>query len=136
MDISLLAISHQLLANGLIQMQWSGAYNPLVYIHDGAVHEVAADKQPIGKVDSPVPFSTHTLTIQKGSTLYLFTDGYADQFGGPRGKKFKYKQLLDILLTNEDKPVEEQKKKLEETFELWKGSLEQVDDILIIGIKV
>jgi len=136
MDISLLAISYQLLANGLIQVQWSGAYNPLVYIYNKAVHEVNADKQPIGKVDAPVPFNTHNLTIPKGSTLYLFTDGYADQFGGPKGKKFKYKQLLDVLLSNEDKQVEEQKKKLEETFELWKGNLEQVDDILIIGIKV
>ena len=74
--------------------------------------------------------------MQKGDILYLFTDGYADQFGGPKGKKFKYKQFQELLLANAPKPMEEQGKLLDETIEAWKGSLEQVDDVLVIGIRV
>ena len=86
-----------------------------------------------------------TEQLQKGDVLYLFTDGYADQFGGTKGKKFKYKQLQELLLKNVDLPMEEQKMILDETIENWKacpapdGSsrhLEQVDDILVIGIKI
>lgn len=117
-------------------IQWSGAYNSLWYIQNGEIHEISGDKQPIGKHDKQVPFNTHNLKLQPGDALYLFTDGYADQFGGPKGKKFKYKQLEELLLANAAKPMEEQKLKLEETLEAWKGSLEQVDDVLIMGIRV
>jgi serine phosphatase RsbU (regulator of sigma subunit) len=68
--------------------------------------------------------------------LYLFTDGYADQFGGPNGKKFKYKQMENVLLANSTKPMAEQEKMLGEVLDNWKGSLEQVDDILVLGIKI
>ncbi|HXB11953.1 MAG TPA: SpoIIE family protein phosphatase, partial [Bacteroidia bacterium] len=135
MDISLAAISYQPTANSF-SLQWSGAYNSLWYVHDGKVIEVAADKQPIGKVDKPVAFTTHNLALHKGDTLYLFTDGYADQFGGLKGKKFKYKQLQKLLQTNAGKPLEAQKAILESTLNEWKGNLEQVDDILVIGIQV
>ena len=131
MDISLCCINTK-----TNEVQWSGAYNSLWYIQNGAIHEVSADKQPIGKNDKPVPFNTHKLNLQKGDTLYLFTDGYADQFGGPKGKKFKYKQMEELLLANASKPMDEQKDVLENTLEKWKGTLEQVDDILIIGIRV
>ena len=131
MDISLCCINIK-----TKEVQWSGAYNSLWYIQNGAIHEVSADKQPIGKNDKPVPFNTHKLNLQKGDTLYLFTDGYADQFGGPKGKKFKYKQMEELLLANASKPMDEQKDVLENTLEKWKGTLEQVDDILIIGIRV
>jgi serine phosphatase RsbU (regulator of sigma subunit)/tetratricopeptide (TPR) repeat protein len=131
MDISLCCINTK-----TNEAQWSGAYNSLWYIHGGEVVEVPADKQPIGKVDKPLPFNTHNLNLQEGDTLYLFTDGYADQFGGPKGKKFKYKQLQELLLANASKPMEEQKKMLENTLAEWKGELEQVDDILVIGIRV
>jgi len=117
-------------------MQWSGAYNSLWYIRNGHIHEVPADKQPIGKSDKLQPFNTHSLNLQKGDALYLYTDGYADQFGGPRGKKFMYKHLEEVLLANSGKPAQEQKVILEKTLKDWKGDLEQVDDILIIGIRV
>jgi len=100
------------------------------------MHEVDADKQPIGKVDKPIPFTTHILNLQKGDILYLFTDGYADQFGGPKGKKFRYKRFQEMLLENAGKTMDEQKNLLEVTFAQWKGNLDQVDDILVIGIKV
>jgi len=133
MDISLASLTP---TKGGIELQWAGAYNSLWYVQDGKMHEVAAAKQPIGKVDGPLPFNTHSLNLKKGDTLYLFTDGYADQFGGPKGKKFKYKQLQELILANASKPMEEQQKLLEHTLESWKGKLEQVDDILIIGIHV
>ena len=131
MDISLCCINKE--TNDL---KWSGAYNSLWYIKGGEMKEVIADKQPIGKQDRTQPFNTHNLHLQKGDALYLFTDGYADQFGGPKGKKFKYKQLQDILLANATKSMEEQKTILEGHLEDWKGDLEQVDDILIMGIRV
>ena len=83
-----------------------------------------------------MPFNSHSLNLQKGDTLYLFTDGYADQFGGPKGKKFKYKQFQEMLLANSQKPMAEQQKILEDTLNDWKGNLEQVDDVLVIGIRV
>ena len=76
------------------------------------------------------------INLKAGDCLYLYTDGYPDQFGGPKGKKFKYKQLEKKLLAISSKPMNEQKKILEQTFDGWKGNLEQVDDVLVIGIKV
>ena len=72
----------------------------------------------------------------KGDTIYTFTDGYADQFGGPKGKKFKYKQLQEMLLAASDLPLDTQKEQLNTAFEKWKGDLEQVDDVCVIGIRI
>ena len=74
--------------------------------------------------------------LEKNDSIYTFTDGFADQFGGPKGKKFKYKQLQQLLLSTSQLAMEKQKDVLHETMEAWKGDLEQVDDILIIGIRV
>ena len=82
------------------------------------------------------PFSINTLGLRKGDIIYTFTDGYADQFGGPKGKKFKYKALKEVLISIQTKSMEEQKEILHSTFEKWKGNLEQVDDVLIIGVRV
>jgi len=131
MDISLCCINTK-----TNEIQWSGAYNSLWYIQQGEIKEVVANKQPIGKTDKPIPFNTHKLQLQKGDTLYLFTDGYADQFGGPKGKKFKYKQFQEMLLANSKKPMPEQEKILEHTLNEWKGELEQIDDVLVIGIGI
>jgi tetratricopeptide (TPR) repeat protein len=131
MDISFCAINTK---TG--DVEWSGAYNPLWYTSNGELKEITGDKQPIGKVDNPKAFSTHTLQLKKGDAIYLFTDGYADQFGGPQGKKFKYKQLQQLLIDNVKLTMEEQGRVLNNTLEAWKGSLEQVDDILVMGIKV
>jgi len=131
MDISLCCINKK-----TNEIEWSGAYNSLWYIHSGEIKEVPADKQPMGKYDKPFPFKTHSLKAAKGDTLYLFTDGYADQFGGPKGKKFKYKQFQELLLANSSDTMENQKLQLEKALDAWKGGLEQVDDILVIGIQV
>jgi len=131
MDISLCSIN-----TNTKQIKWSGAYNPLWYIQKGEMKELAADKQPIGKTREEKPFSTHILELNKGDILYLFTDGYADQFGGEKGKKFKYRQLQEKLIAISHQPLTRQKEILETTLNEWRGSLEQVDDILITGIRI
>ena len=98
--------------------------------------ELQCDKMPVGKGDKTESFSLFTLNYQKGDSVYLYTDGYADQFGGPKGKKFKYKQLEDILQQNSAKPLVEQKEILSQRFANWQGALEQVDDVCVIGIKL
>lgn len=95
-----------------------------------------ADKMPVGKDEKTASFTLQSLQGKKGDILYLFTDGYADQFGGAKGKKFRYKQLEEVLRKINQLPLNEQKEILDKTFEEWKGSLEQVDDVLIIGIKL
>ncbi|HXC05271.1 MAG TPA: SpoIIE family protein phosphatase, partial [Bacteroidia bacterium] len=98
--------------------------------------DVTGDKQAIGKTMNPRPFTTHSLELKRGDILYLFTDGFADQFGGPKGKKYKYKQLQDNLVACSVLPMASQKAKLESSFDNWKGDLEQVDDVTLLGIRL
>jgi serine phosphatase RsbU (regulator of sigma subunit) len=92
---------------------------------------------PVGNhIDISKPFTFHTFKLLKGDCIYIFSDGYADQFGGPMGKKFKYSQLEKVIVSIQDKPMSEQKEILDETIISWKGDLDQVDDICIIGIKI
>lgn len=98
--------------------------------------EITATKQPVGKSENCILFTTHFLKLAKGSLLYLFTDGFADQFGGPKGKKFKYKQLADLIFSNKHLNMKEQKEMLENAFKNWKGELEQIDDVCIIGLRL
>jgi serine phosphatase RsbU (regulator of sigma subunit) len=131
MDISLLRIN---LKTKIIR--WSGANNPLWYFENGNLKEIEPDKQPVGYYPVMKLFSNHMFEAQKNSIFYLFSDGYADQFGGPMGKKFKAAQLKEVLQSIHQRPMKEQKQILMETFKKWKGKLEQVDDVLIIGIRV
>lgn len=135
MDISLVSIDRS-----TNTIQWSGANNPLWYtspsINSGEIIEIKADKQPIGKTDQPKPFTTHIVKLEKGDMIYLMTDGYPDQFGGPSGKKFKHKQLKDILFANSEKEAVYQEKILAREFDSWKGNLEQIDDVTLIGIRI
>jgi serine phosphatase RsbU (regulator of sigma subunit) len=99
--------------------------------------QITPDKQPIGKYKEEVsPFNLKTVSIEKGEMIYLFTDGYADQFGGPKGKKFKYKPFQELLISIAHLPLDEQKEVLDSTIESWRGGLDQVDDMLVIGIRV
>lgn len=131
MDISLLCIDSK-----NKNIFWSGANNPLWYIQDNQLKEIKADKQPIGKTEYPKPFTTHKIEYIENTTFYLFTDGFADQFGGPNGKKFKYKQFSDLLFKNKDLLQLEQSNIIDKAFTEWKGDLEQVDDVCVIGIKI
>ncbi|MFL5764260.1 MAG: tetratricopeptide repeat protein [Bacteroidia bacterium] len=130
MDISLLSISGN-------TASWAGANNPLWIIRNGEMIEYKPDKRPIGYfAGKGLPFSEHLIPLEKGDSIYLLTDGYADQFGGPKGKKFKYSQLKSLLLSIQDKTMKEQEAILMRTFIDWKGMLEQVDDVCIIGLRV
>ena len=145
LDISFCAIK----GNKLL---FSGANNPVWVIRNVAVSssfddktaagndkhklvEIPPCKQPIGTHPNPHPFMLQTLTLEKGDTIYLFSDGYADQFGGPRRKKFMYRNFAELLLSVHEKTMEEQKEILDSTIENWRGGLEQIDDILVVGLR-
>lgn len=117
-------------------IKWAGANNPFWYVQQNQIKEIKANKQPIGKTDKPLPFTTHVLELNKGDIFYLFTDGYADQFGGPKGKKFKYKQLEELFLEINNQSMPNQEEVLIKTFDEWKQSYQQIDDVLVIGVKV
>ena len=129
MDICLLRINKK-----TNEVQFSGANNPFWFISNNNLEEIKGNKQPVGLYENMSPFDTHTITLPTPSQLFLFTDGYADQFGGPRGKKYKYTQLKEFLLSNSELSMQEHHKKLKTEFESWKGDLEQVDDVCMIGI--
>lgn len=134
MDVSLVAIDFK-----TNRLAFAGANNPLFIVRKGAVIELKADKQPItaSTVDAAAfPFSNQTFDLEKGDSVYLFTDGYADQFGGVKGKKFMYKRFQETLVNMQDNSMDEQKGILYYTFENWRGNLPQVDDVLVIGIRV
>jgi serine phosphatase RsbU (regulator of sigma subunit)/tetratricopeptide (TPR) repeat protein len=115
---------------------YAAAHNNPVLVRNGDLKMLEYDKMPVGKGEKNDPFRLFTLEIQKGDTLYLYTDGYADQFGGPKGKKFKYKKLDELLCRITPLPFSEQAAELGKSFDEWKGNLEQVDDVLVIGIKM
>jgi len=119
------------------KLYYAGANNPLWIMRNGDIIEVAPDKQPVGFLvnNEAEPFTMHEINLQKGDALYTFTDGYADQFGGEKGKKFKNKKFRELLKSIENQPMSLQKEAIELAFETWKGSLEQVDDVCIIGVK-
>ena len=132
MDISLCCLNRK---SG--ELLYSGANNPLYIItKKSELLELKATKQPIGWVENKVAFETKKLELNKGDLLYSFTDGFADQFGGPKGKKYKYNTLKKFLLSISSDSMDDQKNKLSQEFEGWKGDLEQLDDICIIGVEV
>jgi serine phosphatase RsbU (regulator of sigma subunit) len=132
MDISLLCLDR----DG-ITAQWAGANNPVWILRGTECIEIKADKRPIGYFRGEgLPFTNQVLSLQKNDSVYLFTDGFADQFGGEKGKKFKYKHFQELLAAIQDKKMPEQEAILQKRFIEWKGDLEQVDDVLIIGIRI
>lgn len=118
------------------EIKYAAANNAPVLVSNGQIKELEKDKMPVGQGERMELFKQFTINLNKEDTLYLYTDGYADQFGGPKGKKFKYKQLNELLAANSDKSLKEQSDILENTFLTWKHNLEQVDDVCVIGIKV
>ncbi|MEW6468628.1 MAG: two-component regulator propeller domain-containing protein [Bacteroidota bacterium] len=119
------------------KLVYAGANNALYLVRAGALEEYKPDKQPVGFYeDVKRPFTQKEIALQKGDVIYTFSDGYADQFGGDKGKKFKYRNFEQLLVAIHDKPMKEQKKILDETIEDWRGDFEQLDDILVIGIRI
>jgi serine phosphatase RsbU (regulator of sigma subunit) len=119
------------------KLSYAAANNPVWIVREGQMIECAPDKMPVGKHDKDsIPFTQHTIELQKGDVVYALTDGFPDQFGGPKGKKFMYKSLKELLVSIASKPMEEQKEILKATFNNWKGTLEQVDDVCLIGVRI
>ena len=120
-------------------LDYSGAFNPMYLVRNETIIEVKADRFSVG---ADVHFSaerklfkSHKIYLQNHDVIYIFSDGYADQFGGPEGKKFKYRRFRHLLLTIHKLPMEKQRSILDASIEEWKGGMDQVDDILVIGIK-
>ena len=119
-----------------LQLEWAGANNPLWIVRGTEIIEIKANKQPIGKTDYLEPFTNHHIQLQKGDTIYLFTDGYADQFGGEKGKKYSKGKFKELLLSINHLPMNEQRESLYNTHIQWRNTQEQVDDICVIGVRV
>jgi serine phosphatase RsbU (regulator of sigma subunit) len=121
-----------------MELNFSGSYNPLYIIRDQNITILKGDKIPIGKsfLHDQQSFHKETYSLKTGDVLYLFTDGFADQKGGPDKKKYFYSRFRELLLSIHALPLEKQKQKLENEMYLWRGDLEQTDDICIIGIRM
>lgn len=115
---------------------YSAAHNNPIIVRQGEIIELAADKMPVGMGEREDPFSTHSPELKKGDMIYFFTDGFADQFGGPKGKKFKYSNFYQLLASNAELSCTEQSQKLEHEFKSWKGDLEQIDDVCVLGMRI
>lgn len=133
MDIAICSLDHKTL-----ELEYAGAFNPLYLLRNKEIVQTKADKFPIGSFleGKSGSFSNNKIQLKKGDIVYIFSDGYADQFGGPRGKKFMYKKFRELLMSNAKKDMSSQKEVLKNTLDDWMKNEEQVDDILVIGVKV
>ncbi|HAF27422.1 MAG TPA: hypothetical protein DCG75_00095 [Bacteroidales bacterium] len=133
MDLALCIIDYK-----NMKLQFAGANNPLCLIRNNELIQIKGDKMAIGgNFDDELPkFTNHEIDIQKGDVLYTFSDGYPDQFGGGDGRKFMVKKFRELLLEIHQNPIEEQERILEEHLDEWRGKEEQVDDIIVIGVKI
>jgi len=116
-------------------LQFAGANNPLYLIRNGELIEYKTDKMPVAVHDIMQPFRGQEISLQPGDLIYIFSDGFADQFGGPKRKKFKYRPFKELLLSNSVKDMAEQGLLLDQAFERWMGDMEQIDDVIVIGLK-
>jgi serine phosphatase RsbU (regulator of sigma subunit) len=115
----------------------AAANNSFCIVRENEIITIKADKMPVGKShDDNRPFTLHEMDLQKGDVIYTYTDGFSDQFGGPKGKKFKQIQLKELFVKLAPTPMAKQKTQLEQIFNEWRGNLEQVDDVLVIGVRV
>lgn len=122
------------------RLYYSGAHNPLWIIRNNELIEIKANKQPVGKFDQSTPFNTHEVKLEKGDYIYLFSDGFADQFGGDSGKiggkKYKTARFKKFLVSIQNLSIEAQKEAINKEFEDWKKDIEQLDDVCILGVKI
>ncbi len=117
-------------------LHYAAANNPIYIVRDNVLTVLSPQKMPVGYSDQILPFTTQQFLLNTSDCIYTITDGYADQFGGEKGKKFKYKQLKELLVLNSKKSFNSQHEELDKSFEGWKGNLEQVDDVCIVGLKI
>ncbi|MEQ8522955.1 MAG: two-component regulator propeller domain-containing protein, partial [Vicingaceae bacterium] len=133
MDIAMCSLDIETL-----ELEFAGAFNPLYLVRDGEVQEFKGDRRPIGSFpnDKERLFANHKMKLKKGDALYIFSDGFPDQFGGPDGKKFRYKQFREILVECQQKDMNTMDEYLENVMSDWMGEFEQIDDVVIIGVKI
>jgi serine phosphatase RsbU (regulator of sigma subunit) len=131
MDIALCSLDRE-----NMKLEFAGANNPLYIIRNEELIEIKGDKQPIGQFDKRRPYTNHVIDLQPNDIIYVFTDGYADQFGGPENKKFKVSRLNEMFEFMHGKPSDFQVNMLDTTLKKWMGDEPQVDDILIMGIRI
>ena len=133
MDVALCMLNFKTL-----ELQFAGAYNPLFVVRGKELIEIKGDSLAIGSYTERhhQNYTNNILQLQKNDTIYIFSDGYSDQFGGPEGKKFKINQFKTMLLSMNGVEIDKQKELLEKSIESWRGALQQVDDMLVIGVRV
>ncbi|MFZ6050443.1 SpoIIE family protein phosphatase [Halocola ammonii] len=120
-----------------LKLECAGAQNPIFIVRGGKLRQYPGDKMSIGDFDADAPeFTNHSIQLKKGDNVYVFSDGFADQFGGEKGKKFMKKQFRELILEISDLPMKAQEDRLIDSLLDWKGDYEQVDDILVIGVRV
>jgi serine phosphatase RsbU (regulator of sigma subunit) len=135
MDIALFSIYQE---GEQWKLEYAGANNPL-WLYKRAtksIEEVKANKQPIGVYDDRVPFANNVMDVEKGDVIYLFSDGFADQFGGEKGKKLKGRKFRELLQEMGEESMEIQHQQMNREFDTWKANYPQVDDVCIIGIRI
>jgi serine phosphatase RsbU (regulator of sigma subunit) len=133
MDMSLVVVHH-----AEEKISFAGANNPLIYISENEMKLLKGDKMPIGShyKKGHEPFTRHEFDYKKGDCIYLMSDGYADQFGGLRDKKFSMKRFQNLLLQIQNQNMTSQKNTLARTFKDWKGAQSQIDDVLVMGVRL
>ena len=132
MDMTLLVFNRSSL-----KLSFALANQCFYHISGSQVNVLKGDRFPVGIFgDELQPFTNHSITVQPGDRIYTFSDGYPDQFGGPKGKKFKYQQLKEQIIALQDQPLSQQGKALISIFDKWKGELEQIDDVTLVGIEI
>jgi serine phosphatase RsbU (regulator of sigma subunit) len=118
------------------RLEFSGANNPIYIVRNGEMLEYKGNNMPVAFYEKMSDFTRYTIEMKQGDRIYMFTDGFPDQFGGPQGKKFKYRPFKDLLLEIHERPMEEQQRILSLIFDEWKGDLSQIDDVLVIGLRL
>ena len=132
MDIALFIIDHN-----TSEVEYSGAFNSFYMVRKGEIQEFKADRMPIGvSFNQDKPFTLHKIQLQKDDCIYVFSDGFIDQFGGGDGKKYKSKNFKDLILSVQNLSMNEQKLFLNKSFDQWRGPIEQIDDVLVAGFKI
>ena len=133
MDISLCCVDYTTMT-----LEYAGAFNPLYYFSNGVFKKIKGNRFPIGSFQGEElkEFANHEINIKPGDVFYIFTDGFADQFGGPKEKKFKQRQFVELLLESYDTPMHNQESLLRKTILDWQANNEQVDDMLVIGFRI
>lgn len=132
MDCALLVLNRE-----KSKLYCAAANSPVWILRNGIIIEIAPDKMPVGKhVKDQLPFTQHEMELHQGDIIYALTDGMPDQFGGPKGKKYKYSKLKEFLISISAFSMQEQKLRLEQEFTQWKGDLEQIDDVCIMGVRI